>query len=259
MESDELRFKHVGLSSDGAMVFCDMDNGKTYAMPLNALDRAEIWNPKAKPLTTGIIHDGYAAFVEFDSGAKIDFPSDFVLYVCEPAYAWHKDKKRTASGIGGRIREIREARGLTLAALAAKSGIAKPNLSRLENDRVTPTPETLNTIASALGTHPVLLTSEKKPELAWTWTRHAFEQWKLNLLWDESISASPSVLVRAVDLVKVFLATRPENRYARKKLLDDANHALHDVERDKLLLDAEKWKLEFAAAKAARARVVSQA
>ena len=31
MESNEPRFKHVGLSSDGAVIFCEMDNGKTYA------------------------------------------------------------------------------------------------------------------------------------------------------------------------------------------------------------------------------------
>ena len=92
MESDELRFKHIGLSNDGSVVFCEMDNGKTYAMPLRALEQAEVWNPEAKPKVTGIIHDGYAAFVQFDSRVKIDFPSDFVLYVCEPSYTWYKDK-----------------------------------------------------------------------------------------------------------------------------------------------------------------------
>src|SRR5438128_1859951 len=63
MESNEPRFKHVGLSSDGAVIFCELDNGKTYAMPLCALERAENWNPKAKPKTVSIIHDGYAALV----------------------------------------------------------------------------------------------------------------------------------------------------------------------------------------------------
>ena len=71
-----------------------MDNCKTYAMPLVALDQAEDWNPSAKPKAAGIIHDGYAAFVKFDSKVTIDFPSDLVLHICEPAYAWHKDKGR---------------------------------------------------------------------------------------------------------------------------------------------------------------------
>src|SRR5438876_7541784 len=101
MGSDELQFKHIGLSIDGAVIFCDMDNGKTYAMPLCALERAENWNPKAKPKAVRIIHDGYAALVEFDTRVKIDFPSDFVLHICEPAYTWYKDKGRAASGVGG--------------------------------------------------------------------------------------------------------------------------------------------------------------
>jgi hypothetical protein len=92
MESDEPRFKHVGLSSDGAVIFCELDNGKTYAMPLSSLERAENWNPKAKPKTVRIIHDGYAAVVEFNGRVKIDFPSDFVLHICEPAYTWYKDR-----------------------------------------------------------------------------------------------------------------------------------------------------------------------
>jgi hypothetical protein len=84
------------LSSDGAVVFCELDNGKTCTMPLRVLDRAEDWDPKAKAKVTGIIHDGYAAVVWFNTGVEIDFPSDFVLHICEPAYTWNKDKGRLA-------------------------------------------------------------------------------------------------------------------------------------------------------------------
>ncbi|MCI0640635.1 MAG: helix-turn-helix transcriptional regulator, partial [Gemmataceae bacterium] len=55
--------------------------------------------------------------------------------------------------------------------------IAKPNLSRLENDKVTPKFETLRTIAGALGTHPAMLVQKD----AWEWTRHIFTEWKLTL------------------------------------------------------------------------------
>lgn len=243
MESSELRFRHVGLSTDGAMIFCEMDNGKTYAMPLIALEKAEDWNPKAKPKAVSIIHDGYAAIVEFDRDVKIDFASDFVLHVCEPSYAYYKNKGRAASGVGARIREIRQARGLTLDALAAKCGIAKPNLSRLENDKVTPKAETLNPIAAALNVHPALLVQKH----TWTWTQHQFGQWRLGLRWTEANGNSP-VLVRVVDMVKVFLATRPEHRYARLKLLRDFDSEPHDAEVSKTLLDAEKWARERATA-----------
>jgi DNA-binding XRE family transcriptional regulator len=165
MVSNEPRFRHVGLSSDATVIFCEMDNGKTYAMPLCALEQAEDWNPKAKPKVVGIIHDGYAAFVKFDTKVTIDFPADFVLHICEPAYTWYKDKARAVSGVGCRIREIRESHGLTLDALAAKCGIAKPNLSRLENGKVTPMLETLKTIAAALDTNPALFA--KNPKDAW--------------------------------------------------------------------------------------------
>ena len=106
MDSDELRFKHVGLSSDGAVVFCELDNGSTYSLPLCAFETAEDWDPKATPKRIRVIHDGFAAVVDFDTKLKIDFPVDFVLHICEPAYAWHKSKAKT--GVGARIRRIRE-------------------------------------------------------------------------------------------------------------------------------------------------------
>jgi transcriptional regulator with XRE-family HTH domain len=256
MESNEPRFRHVGFSSDGAVMFCEMDNGKAYAMPLRALAQAEDWDAKAKPKAASIIHDGYAAFVQFDTGVTIDFPSDFVLHVCEPSYARFKDKRRAVSGVGGRIREIRKARGLTLNALAVKSGIAKPNLSRLENDKVTPTFGTLSIIAAALHTHPALLVSTKKPEQAWTWTQHAFGEWKLKLgaAWNGDGPVSRRAPVRAVDMVDVFLATRPDHAYARKQLLNYLNVASNDPDFSTCSLDAEKWASEVAMAEVARVR-----
>jgi DNA-binding XRE family transcriptional regulator len=239
MESNELRFKHVGLSSDGAVIFCEMDNGKTYAMPLSALEKAEDWNPKAKPKAASIIHDGYAAIVEFDTGTKIDFPSDFVLHVCEPSYAYYKDKRRAVSGVGARIREIREARGLTLDALAAKCGIAKPNLSRLENNKVTPKFETLSTVAAALDVHPALLVKKH----AWTWTQHTFGQWRLGLVWNGEVRDRLPEHAQPEDIVDVFLAKRPEHEYARVQLLKHFDHTL--------TLDPQKWESEKAAADAA--------
>lgn len=208
MASDELRFKHIGLSSDGAVVFCEMDNGKTYAMPLCALERAEEWNANAKPKTVKIIHDGFAAIVRFDTKISIDFPSDFVLHICE-------GKGGAMSDVGKRIREIREARGLTLDALAAKCGIAKPNLSRLENDKVTPRLETLRAVAAGLGIHPTLLTQKR----AWTQTLHEFREWKDGLAAKE---VERKVHVGGSDLVKTFLATRPEHEYAYGELLEYA-------------------------------------
>lgn len=229
------------------MIFCDMDNGKTYPMPLVALDRAEDWNPQAKPKAAGIIHDGYAAFVKFDTKVAIDFPADFVLHNCEPVFTWYKDKARAMSGIGCRIREIRESRGLTLDALAAKCGIAKPNLSRLEHDKVTPRIETLRAVFGALKVNPAL----QFPKYALTATRHEFGRWKLSLLHRDG---APSAHPTAVELVRVFLARRTEHKYARPKLLKHVDRLPNDPKRFTVWLDADKWARELAAARGAEMR-----
>lgn len=239
MESDELRFKHVGLSTDGAVVFCEMDNDQTYAMPLCALERAEDWNAQAKPRTVKIIHDGYAAVVQFDNHVKIDFPSDFVRHICDPSYTWHKSKARATSGVGTRMRQMRELRGLTLDALASRCGIAKPNLSRLENDKVTPTFATINAIARALRIHPTLVIADKKPDEAWTWTLHQFVVWKRNLLWTESPLSESCINVGPAELVKAFLGIAPEHSYARQKLVKYADPGGTGI--GGYMLDADKW------------------
>jgi len=94
MESEELRFDHIGTSSDGAVIFCAMDNGQTFAMPIDSLKNADGYDTNAKPKRVTIMHDRYAAVVQFDNKVKIDFPSDFVRHICDPSYAWHKDKIR---------------------------------------------------------------------------------------------------------------------------------------------------------------------
>ena len=138
--------------------------------------------------------------------------------------------------------------------LAAKCGIAKPNLSRLENDKVTPKFETIRALAAALDTHPALLVSAKD---AWTWTQYVFAQWKLGLNWNGDDHDSRVELVRAVDGVKVFLTKWPEHRYARMKLLKVADHAPHDAELHKHTLDAEKWAREGEARRSGTKQVVA--
>jgi transcriptional regulator with XRE-family HTH domain len=124
-------------------------------------------------------------------------------------------------------------------ALAAKSRIAKPNLSRLENDKVTTTFDTLRTIAAALDTHPALLVSAKKSEHAWTWTRHEFTEWKLGLLWKESARGSAVQMVSMAELVDVFLATRPEHRYARRRM-----NGVYAPNRPEFFVEEEEWLRE---------------
>ncbi|WP_408896393.1 helix-turn-helix domain-containing protein [Nocardioides sp. R1-1] len=55
------------------------------------------------------------------------------------------------SEVGARIRALREARGLSLSALAAQAGIGKGSLSELETGRRNPTLDTLYAVATPLG------------------------------------------------------------------------------------------------------------
>ncbi|WP_436699482.1 helix-turn-helix domain-containing protein [Nocardioides sp. BYT-33-1] len=55
------------------------------------------------------------------------------------------------AGVGARIRVLREARGLSLSALAAQAGIGKGSLSELETGRRNPTLDTLYAVAAPLG------------------------------------------------------------------------------------------------------------
>jgi len=56
-----------------------------------------------------------------------------------------------SAGVGARIRALREARGLSLSALAAQAGIGKGSLSELETGRRNPTLDTMYAVAAPLG------------------------------------------------------------------------------------------------------------
>lgn len=58
-------------------------------------------------------------------------------------------RKREAHGAA--IRAIREAVGISVSALAPRSGVSQGYLSRVELGEKNPSPETLRAIASALG------------------------------------------------------------------------------------------------------------
>ncbi|MBX6323392.1 MAG: helix-turn-helix domain-containing protein, partial [Rhodospirillaceae bacterium] len=59
-----------------------------------------------------------------------------------------------ANGLGVRLKELRRARGMTLAQLAAKTGLSVGSLSQVERGRVSPTIRTIYSVATALGVSP---------------------------------------------------------------------------------------------------------
>ena len=59
--------------------------------------------------------------------------------------------EETVKAIAGNLRRLRTARGLSAAALARESGVARATLAELENGRGNPTVETLYGLARVLG------------------------------------------------------------------------------------------------------------
>ena len=60
-------------------------------------------------------------------------------------------RARRALELGERIRGLREARGISQAELGRRIGSTQPAIARLEAGRVSPTLETLDRVAAALG------------------------------------------------------------------------------------------------------------
>ena len=132
-------------------------DGKLYRVRRNWLqedDGSEI-------LRVRVESDGSAFRVEQASEHRFEVPWDFVLYHSEPRYQYYK-RRRTqqvsersmATYIGWRVRELRQRKGLTTYELAKRSGILRPNISRIESGRHVPSVETLDRLARALGVSP---------------------------------------------------------------------------------------------------------
>jgi len=132
-------------------------DGKLYRVRRNWLqedDGSEI-------LRVHVESDGSAFRVEQASGHRFEVPWDFVLYHSEPRYQYYKGRRTQrvsersmAAHIGWRVRELRQQKGLTTYELAKRSGILRPNISRIESGRHVPSVDTLDRLARALGVSP---------------------------------------------------------------------------------------------------------
>jgi transcriptional regulator with XRE-family HTH domain len=70
-----------------------------------------------------------------------------------------KSKQRSASidhaeGVGGRLKDLRRTRGLTLAQLAEQTNLSIGSLSQVERGLVSPTIRTIYSVSTALGVSP---------------------------------------------------------------------------------------------------------
>ncbi|HEY6073898.1 MAG TPA: helix-turn-helix transcriptional regulator [Anaerolineales bacterium] len=108
--------------------------------------------------------DGSAFVVEQTSGRRFEIPWDFVLYHADPKYRFYKRRRSqrdterdVALRLATRVREVRQQKGLTSYELARRSGIARPNISRIERGKHVASVDTLERLARALGVSPAQL------------------------------------------------------------------------------------------------------
>jgi len=73
-----------------------------------------------------------------------------------PAARSGYQRTRRAAELGEQIRALREANGMSQAELGRRIGSTQPSIARLEAGRVSPTLETLDRVAAALGAELVV-------------------------------------------------------------------------------------------------------
>jgi len=141
------RFVWITLTPDRSALACKLDDGQLYELPLRVFAEHEEWDGSV-PENVKLIDHGGAAILRLASGAEHDFAVDWVLHNCEPRYRFFKEHC-PAPALGPQIRALRQAREWSLGQLAERTGIAAPNLSRLEHGKHVPGWGTLEKLAAA--------------------------------------------------------------------------------------------------------------
>lgn len=128
------------------------DNGAAYMLAVGDLPEAD----GSRVVRTKLSGSRHYFSVDQESGNSFEVPWDEVLYHCEATYPFYKghgaaeQAENRSKRIGERVRTARESKGLTVSELADRTGIKRPNVSRLEHGRHVPSLETLERIADAL-------------------------------------------------------------------------------------------------------------
>ena len=148
------RLSKVDYIRQAKILIVHFENGKCYA-----LDLVDITGTDGTEAAKWEIGEGQEYLrVTQESGNVLEVPWDAVLYHCEPNYAYYKGRPQPdaeppaarAERIGARVRDTRTSQGMTSTQLAERSGMQRPNLSRLEGGKHVPSLETLERVAEAL-------------------------------------------------------------------------------------------------------------
>jgi transcriptional regulator with XRE-family HTH domain len=130
-----------------------LKDGRAFRMPFSIFDMPE-GDDGSKVLDVRVEPHGRAAVVRQESGHAFDFSVDFVLSqmgaLPDGAGLAGRAKAR-AAGIASRIRELRERGGWDHEAFAARCGLKRPNIYRLESGKHVPSLPTLLKVSKGLG------------------------------------------------------------------------------------------------------------
>ena len=95
----------------------------------------------------------YEIVLRSTSGVTVELPWDFARHYCDQSYRGRVEAIATegARALGKRIRQAREAAGMTQQSLASAAGIGRVTLVRVEKGEQSPRYETLIGLSKALG------------------------------------------------------------------------------------------------------------
>ena len=130
-------------------IFVSYADGKSGVVPFgeikgivgrDSIERLELPNP-------------YEVVLAMADGSHEELPWDFVRWHCDESFGARTEAtiQRGQQAVGSRIRSHRQANGFTQVSLAAKAGIGRVTLTRIEKGGQAPRLETLSAIAGALG------------------------------------------------------------------------------------------------------------
>ena len=129
--------------------FATFDSGKEYGFARSLLE----CDDGTDVVTVKVDGKRFFFVVTQSSGNEYEVPWDRVLYEAEASYPYARGpaaRMARSRSVGGEIRKLRKARGMTQARLARAAKILRPNLSRIEVGKHRPTLETLEKLAGAL-------------------------------------------------------------------------------------------------------------
>lgn len=143
------KIESVQYIEEANIMVITMQNRRTYTLKLDDLDSVD----KSAVVSVKVANEKDHIKVIQKSGNAFEISWDDVLYHCEPTYSYYKGKASPTedSRIASRVREFRNEKGWSVTELAGRAKMKRPNLSRLEAGRHSPTLETMERLATALG------------------------------------------------------------------------------------------------------------